>query len=78
MESRELIDFLSNQKVLDARRMPAEQKLLAGVRLFQAVESRMVAGIKDQFPQFTEDEIRTELQRRLKIHRQLENRRDSR
>ena len=48
--TKELIDSLYHEEVLRARAMPPEDKLLAGVRLFERACRIMAEGIRDEFP----------------------------
>ncbi len=67
----ELIDALYRDKVIQARRTPTEQKVLAGAELFDAVCERMAAGLRAENPGADEATIRTLLQRRLDLLRRL-------
>lgn len=49
--TKELIDELYRDKVLAARAMPPEQKLLAGAELFDWASSITMAGIRSQHPE---------------------------
>ena len=49
--TKELIDALFRDEVLRARRMPPEEKLLAGARLFEYACQITAAGIRNQFPE---------------------------
>jgi len=69
--TKDLIDELYREKVLQARRTPPGEKLVAGLDLFDVVCGRMISGIRSQFPQFGEAEVMRELHRRLKINRVL-------
>ena len=71
--SPELIAQLDREDVEQARRMTPEQKLLAGGELFDEMIERMTCGIKIQFPNFSSEEVRRELLRRLQINERLEN-----
>ena len=70
--TRELIDDLFRQRVLAARAMPPEEKLLAGPRLFDRSCRIMVDGIRDEFPDADEIRVREILTERLALLRQLE------
>jgi hypothetical protein len=68
----ELIDDIFRERVLRARGTPEEVKLLDGPRLFDTVCQRMKDGIRMQFPNAGEEEVRKILQQRLAIARMLE------
>ncbi|MFI5380435.1 MAG: hypothetical protein ACHRHE_14145 [Tepidisphaerales bacterium] len=70
----ELIDALRRDKIDAARRMSAEQKFLASGSLFDAVVERMLAGIRMQHPNVSEEDAMAMLRQRLAIARRLENR----
>lgn len=53
--------------------MTPDQKLLAGSKLYEELIERMIAGIKSQFPAFSNEQVQRELRRRLKINDQLED-----
>ncbi|MES2660165.1 MAG: hypothetical protein V4689_16195 [Verrucomicrobiota bacterium] len=54
-------------KVRQARRMSAEERVLAGPRLFAGVCERMKEGIRDERPDADEDEVHLLLLRRFEI-----------
>lgn len=60
-------------KVRQARRMSAEERVLAGPRLFAGVCERMKEGIRDERPDAGEDEIHRLLLRRFEILGKLES-----
>jgi len=68
----ELIDSLYRHEILQARRMPPEEKLLAGERLFEWACEITLAGIRHQFPDYSEAQCRETLARRLALSRDLE------
>ena len=72
--TQELIDQIFREKVLEARSTSPAQKLLDGPRLFDMACRIMADGIRNQFPNATEEEIDRELDRRLRIQRMLESR----
>lgn len=57
-----------------AKAMPREEKLLEGARLFDMVRARMLDGIRNQFPSWTEDQVCQEFRRQLDIQRRREER----
>ena len=69
----ELLDRLFLDKVEQARRMSDEEKLMAGPRLFDRVCRVMVDGIRDQFPDATEEQVQQILRDRLAIAKRLES-----
>jgi hypothetical protein len=71
--TRELIDAIFRDRILRARQIPNEQKTFAGLDLFDSVCHRMIAGIRHDFPKFSEEEVQHELRRRLRINRLVEN-----
>lgn len=60
-------------KVDRARRMSADEKFLAGYRLFQQGCMMMEAGIRNQFPDADDAEVKRRLHQRLQLGRKLEN-----
>ncbi len=56
---------------LAASQSPSD-KIVAGVRLFHAAQSRMLDGLRHEFPEMDDDQLRHELTRRLRISRALE------
>jgi hypothetical protein len=59
-------------KVRQARMMSAEERILAGVRLFSGVCERMKEGIRDDRPAAAEEEVHHLLLQRLAKLRRLE------
>ncbi len=68
----ELIDELYRDKVRQAREMSPEEKFFAGPRLFDHVCRVMREGIREQYPEATEEEVEHMLQHRLAIAQKLE------
>ncbi len=62
--SKELIDDIYRERVLRARRMAPEEKLLDGPRLFDLACKIMMDGIRHQFPDADEQRIREILKQR--------------
>jgi hypothetical protein len=62
------------ERVEAARRLSFEEKLLAGPRLFGRVCRIMMDGIRMQYPEAPEDEVRQILRERLELARRLEDR----
>ena len=69
-----LIDELYRERVLRARRTSPEEKFLAGEELFEYACSITLAGIKWQNPEFSPEECRRELNRRLEWQERTEQR----
>ncbi|MBI4473240.1 MAG: hypothetical protein HY646_11275 [Acidobacteria bacterium] len=67
-----LIDALYRETVLEARRMPPEEKFLLGEELFEYACSITLAGIRAQNPEFTEEGCQQELQRRLDLTERMD------
>jgi len=60
-----LAEELYRERVIRARNMPPEEKILAGQRLFEAACRITLAGIRNQFPGKSEEEYRQILRERL-------------
>ena len=70
---RELMDELFREKVRAARRMSAEERFLAGPRLFEFACEFARAGIRLQHPRAAEAEVRERLRHRLALAERLES-----
>jgi hypothetical protein len=70
--TRELIDELYRERVLRARSMPLEEKMLEGPRLFEMACKITMEGIRRQHPEATEAEVREILERRLDLRDRLD------
>jgi hypothetical protein len=68
-----LADGLYRERVLEARAMAPEDKLLAGEELFEYACSITLAGIRNQFPEATEAECRRVLEARLELRERMES-----
>jgi hypothetical protein len=68
-----LADGLYRERVLEARAMAPEDKLLAGEELFEYACSITLAGIRNQFPEATEAECRRILAARLELRERMES-----
>jgi hypothetical protein len=68
----ELGDRIYRERILRARATPSEQKLWAGEELFNYACAITLAGIRNQFPNYTEAECRAELEKRLAWRRKRE------
>jgi hypothetical protein len=71
---RSLSDELYRERVVEARAMSPEEKLLAGEELFDYACSITLAGIRDQFPGASEAERLQILEERLKMRERMEKR----
>jgi hypothetical protein len=67
----ELADAIYREKVERARRRPIEEKILDGCELFAYACEITKAGIRHQNPEFSEEQVRAELRRRLELGRRL-------
>jgi hypothetical protein len=70
--SKQLVDALYRDQVLRARRMAPEEKLFAGIALFERACQVMIAGIRDEFPDADDKEVLRILKARLAQVRALE------
>jgi hypothetical protein len=72
-EFQPLMDAIFREKVLRARAEKSPGILsLEGLALFDEVIERMRSGVRDQLPAATEDEVTTEVNRRLEIKRRID------
>jgi hypothetical protein len=71
-EFQPLADALYRDRVLRARRMSPEERILEGPRLFDYACSITLAGLRSETPRASEEELRQALRRRLEIGRKLE------
>jgi hypothetical protein len=65
--SSRLITELKREEIEDARRQTFAQKFLAGAELFDYACEISKSGIRSQNPEFDEEQVMTELRRRLNI-----------
>ena len=70
--TRELMDDLFRQRVLAARAMSPEEKLLAGARLFDRTCRIMTDGIRHEYPEADDRRVQEILAERLALARRLE------
>jgi hypothetical protein len=70
-EFQPLIDELYREEVLDARKMPLEEKLLLGERLFRWACEVTLAGIRNQNPEASEEECQRILYARIELGKKL-------
>lgn len=66
-----LIDQLYKEEVLEARRMPLEQKLLLGERLFRWACQITLAGIRHQNPGASDKECDRILRERIELGKKM-------
>ena len=72
-EFQPLIDDIFREKVLRARAEKVAGSLsLSGIILFEEVVERMRIGLRGERPEATEEEIESEIRRRLEIKRKLD------
>jgi hypothetical protein len=71
--TQKLLDEIYLERIERARAAPLEEKLLDGPRLFDRVCAIMKDGIRMQFPNASEAEVRLILLERLAIAEELEN-----
>lgn len=69
-----LQQLLFCDEVAGSRRMDAGDKLLCGVRLFDVVRRRALAGIRTRHPAWDDAEVEAEFVRQLAVVRGLEDR----
>ena len=74
--TKELIDAIYRDRVLRARQTSPEAKLRAGAELFEWACQITMAGIRHQFPQADEAQVRQILRDRLALRKRLEAARD--
>jgi hypothetical protein len=70
-EFQPLIDELYREEVLEARRMPLEEKLLLGERLFRWACEITLAGIRHQHPGAGEPECQRILRERISLGKRM-------
>ena len=70
--TRELVDEIYRERVLRAREMSPEEKLLAGPRLFEMACRITMDGIRSQNPELDEARVRQILIKRLALRERLE------
>ena len=70
----DLINRLYQDKVEAARRMSFAEKFMAGAELFDYACMISMVGIRMQHPDFSAEQVRAELRRRLEIGRRIEGR----
>jgi hypothetical protein len=70
-EFQPVIDELYREEVLDARKMPMEEKLLLGERLFRWACEVTLAGIRNQNPDASEQECQRILVERVELGKKI-------
>jgi len=70
-EYQPLIDELGREEVLEARRMPLEEKLILGERLFRWACEVTLAGIRNQNPGADEAECQRILRERIELGKKM-------
>ena len=70
-DTKRLIDSIFIEKLLRGRRTPMDDKILDGARLFDMTCGIARGSIRSQFPNFTDDQVDQELDRRLAITRRI-------
>lgn len=71
-EFQPLMDEIFREKVLRARQQQPGEKFADGFALFEEALVWMRAGIRGQFPHFSDDAVEAELHRRIRRVRQVE------
>lgn len=69
--TQELIDSIYRGRVLRARHIPLDQKLLLGPELFEEVCARMADGLRNENPDADEQRIQELLVARLALLQRL-------
>jgi hypothetical protein len=69
--TQELADRIYRERVLRARRIPLEEKLLLGPELFAGVCQRMADGIRNENPDADEQRVQEMLRARLDLLERL-------
>lgn len=70
-EFQPLIDELYREEVLEARRLPLEEKLILGERLFNWACSITLSGIRNQNPEASEEECQRMLRERIELGKEM-------
>ncbi len=65
-------DDLFREELSDARAIHPDRKLVLGLEIFDRIRASMMAGIRMQFPEADEQEVRRILVERLELARRLE------
>ena len=70
-----LAEEIYRERVIEARAMPPEEKLLAGEELFEYACAITLAGIRNQFPGASEEQCLRILEERLDLRERMEKQR---
>lgn len=70
-EFQPLIDELYREEVLEARKLPLEEKLILGERLFNWACSITLSGIRNQNPEASEEECQRMLRERIELGKEM-------
>ena len=68
----ELADQIFREKVMRARRQTIAERFETGLELFEKGIAQMRSGIRHQFPNASDEEVRSILRKRLRRSRQLD------
>lgn len=71
-EFQKLADELYRERVVRARRVPAEERIMDGPRLFDYACEITLSGLRHEMPDATDGELRQALRRRLEMARRLD------
>ncbi|MCX6925871.1 MAG: hypothetical protein NT154_22090 [Verrucomicrobia bacterium] len=71
---KRLTEEIYRERVVEAREMPPEEKLLAGEELFEYACAITLAGIRNQFPGVSEEQCLRILEERLELRERMEKR----
>lgn len=71
-EFQELANQLYRERILRARRMPPEERVMDGPRLFDYACSITMSGLRHENPNATEAELRAALRKRLELAEKLQ------
>ncbi len=70
--TRQLANELFADKVRQAKAMTPEERVLAGMQLFELSCAIMRDGIRNQFPAANEEDVERHLRERLAVARRIE------
>ena len=70
--TQELVDDIYAEKVRRARATPIEEKLIAGLKLYEMAHEAVRAGIRAQFPNLSPQEFEAKLRERRAIIARIE------
>jgi hypothetical protein len=71
-EFQPLMDDIFRRKVLRAREQKRKGQVPSGFDLFKDSVSRIRAGVRSDFPQFSDEQINAEVRRRLRRVKQVQ------